>query len=238
MSSVNEKGDWTTGSFRPKTIDEMALYPELRDLLTMYALYGIYEHIIMVGSYGVGKTTAARILADTGIFSVIEVDCEEKMSASLIDKIVKQTTSMTIFGKKRLFVMDEFHKIPKKTQDRLKKMLEDRKENNKFIFCVNDYDAVAEGIKSRCVKLIFDVGMVSDVDNRFHIHKHLTDMDIDGWKQELKRIGKSISIRAGNEAPDEMIDKMLTKPEYIKDTRSFLIALQMQINIQTMKNKT
>ena len=66
----------------------------------------------------------------------------------------------------------------------------------------------------------------------------ITDMDIDGWKQELKRIGKSISIRAGNEAPDEMIDKMLTKPEYIKDTRSFLIALQMQINIQTMKNKT
>jgi len=238
MASVYEKGDWTTGSFRPKTIDEMALYPELRDLLTMYALYGIYDHIIMVGSFGVGKTTAARILADTGIFSVIEVDCEEKMSAALIDKIVKQTTSMTVFGKPRLFVMDEFHTIPKKTQDRLKKILEDRKENNKFVFCVNDYGAVSEAIHSRCVRLVFDVGMVSDVDNTFHIHKHLTDMDIDGWKQELKRIGKSISNRAGNEAPDEMIDKVLTNIAYIKDTRSFLIALQMRLNIHTMKNKT
>lgn len=238
MKSVYEKGDWTTGSFRPKTIDEMALYPELRELLEMYAENGIYDHLIMVGSYGVGKTTAARILGDSDNFSEIEVDCGEKDSAKLINKIVKQTTSITLFGKPRLFIMDEFHTIPKKTQDRLKKVLEDRKENNRFIFCVNDYGMVSEPIKSRCVRLIFDVGIVSDINNDFRIHQHLTDMDIDEWKGELKRIGKSISNRAGNEATDEMIDKVLTNYEYIKDTRSFLIALQMKYNINKMKNKT
>jgi replication-associated recombination protein RarA len=233
-----EKGDWTTGSFRPKTFDEMALYPELKDLLNMYADNGMYQHLIMVGGFGTGKTTAARILANSNKFSVIEVACNEKGGAATIEDIIKQSTSWTAFGKARLYIMDEWHDVKKSQQIRLKKILEDRKEYNKFIFVVNDYKKVDDSIKSRCALLNFDIGFLSDKDDTFYIHEQNTDMNVDEWKQELKRVAKLVSNRAGSEAPDEMINKVLSINDYIKDTRSFLIALQMRYNIHQTKNKT
>jgi replication-associated recombination protein RarA len=233
-----EKGEWTTGSFRPKTFDEMALYPELKDLLNMYADNGMYQHLIMVGGFGTGKTTAARILSNSDKFSVIEVACNEKSDAATIDAIIKQSTSWTAFGKPRLYIMDEWHDVKKSQQIRLKKILEDRKEYNKFIFIVNDYKKVDDAIKSRTAKLVFDIGFLSDRDNTFTLYEQNTDMTIDEWKQELKRIARLVSNRAGYEAPDEMINKVLSINDNIKDTRSFLIALQMRYNIDQMKNKT
>jgi len=233
-----EKGDWTTGSFRPKTIDDMALYPELKDILLMYAEYGMYEHLVMVGGFGVGKTTAARILADSNNFTLMEIACNVDNTATFMNKLIKQTTSTTLFGKPRLIIMDEFHNIKKPVQQLLKKHLEDRKDNNRFIFVVNDYAAVDDSIKSRTAKLIFDIGIVSEVDNKFKVFKKNTNMNLEGWKQELKRIAKLVSNRAGKEATDELIDKVLSNNDYIKDTRSFLIALQMYYNIHQMKDKT
>ena len=230
--------DWTSGDLRPKRIEDMALYPALRDILMMYADTGDFGHIIMVGDTGVGKTTAARILGNGEGFSIVEYNCAHENSREILKKIEKNTSSVTLFGTTRLIIMDEFQHTDEKNQTILNKVMEDRKQLNRFIFCVNNYKDVSAPIRSRCMKLSFDVGLVSAKDNKFHIRQHITDMDVDGWKKELKRIGKNISKLAGMEASEELIDKVLSNPLYISDTRSFLIALELQSKMHQWKNRT
>lgn len=230
--------DWTSGDLRPKRIEDMALYPELRDILTMYAETGEFGHIIMVGDTGVGKTTAARILGNSDKFSVVEYNCAHENSREILKKIEKSTSTITLFGTTRLFIMDEFHHTDKTNQTILNKVMEDRKQLNRFIFCVNNYKDVSAPIRSRCVKLSFDVGLVSEKDNKFRMRQHITDMNIDEWKKELTRIGKHISKLAGMEATDEMLGKVLSNPLYITDARSFLIALELQSKMHQWKTST
>ena len=235
---VQNNVDWTSGDLRPKRIEDMALYPELRDILMMYAQTGDFGHIIMVGDTGVGKTTAARILGSSEKFNVVEYNCAHENSREVLKKIEKNTSSITLFGGTRLIIMDEFHHTDDKNQTILNKVMEDRKFYNRFIFCVNHYKNVSAPIRSRCTKLSFDIGLVSEKDHKFKLRQHITDMNIEGWKTELKRIGKNISKLAGNEATDEQIDKVLSNPLYLTDPRSFLIALELQIKMHQWKNKT
>lgn len=233
---VNKNIDWTTGLFRPTTINDMALYPELKDILSMYAETGEFGHIIMVGDVGTGKTTAARILAESAGMSLIEYNCANENTATIMKKIEKSTSSITLFGTTRIFLMDEFHHTAKGVQTILNKCMEDRKEHNRFIFCVNDYTSISAPIRSRCIKLSFDVGFIGGKDNQFKLHPHINDMDIDEWKNELRRIGKSISILAENEAPDEVIDKVLSNPLYLTDARSFIMSLELQTKMYKRKH--
>lgn len=230
--------DWTTGELRPNRIEDMALYPELRDILMMYVHTGDFGNIIMVGDVGVGKTTAARILGGSRNFSSIEYNCAHENSREVMKEIEKNTSTIPLWGGTRLIIMDEYHHTSKKIQTILNKVMEDRKENNRFIFCVNDYMKVSAPIRSRCVKLSFDIGLVSEKDKKFYMRGDITDMDVNGWKNELKRIGKNISKLAGTEATDELIDIVLSNPLYLTDPRSFLIALELKIKMREWKNKT
>ena len=47
--------DWVF-DYRPKVIDEMALYPLLRKRLEFYANTGEFSHLLFAGDTGVGKT--------------------------------------------------------------------------------------------------------------------------------------------------------------------------------------
>ena len=228
--------DWVGGDLRPKRIEDMALRPELKDILMMYEETGVFGHILMMGDVGTGKTTAAHILGKSDKFNIVEYNCAHENSREVLKKIEKQTSSITLFGGIRIIVMDEFHHTTKENQTILNKVMEERKKNNRFIFCVNDLSKVAVPIKSRCAKLSFDVGFVSDVDNAFHLRSYIDDMTIEEWKVELRRIGNNISKLAGIEAPDEIMEKVLSNPLYIKDARSFLIALQLKCKTHQWKN--
>lgn len=228
--------DWTTGDLRPTTIEDMALYPELKEMLSFYEETGEFGHLIMVGDVGTGKTTAALILAKSAGMSLIEYNCAKDNTATTFKKIEKETSSVTLFGTRRVFVLDEFHHTDKDVQTILNKCMEDRKSHNRFIFCVNDYTKISAPIRSRCFKHSFDVGMISQKDNTFKLHPHVGSLDVEGWKSELRRIGKRVSKNAGYEAPDEVISKVLTNPLYLTDARSFLIALELQTKMYARKH--
>ena len=105
-----ERRAWYEGAkewvfdLRPTSIDEMALYPALRDRLLFYQQSGDFSHILMHGGVGTGKTTAARILGMQHRFSFIEEDCAKNSSKQKVRSIARGTNT-TMFGKRKIILL-------------------------------------------------------------------------------------------------------------------------------------
>jgi len=217
--------DWNY-KYRPTSFDDMALYPLLRKRLNYYAKSGDFSHLLMVGDTGVGKTTAARILCGD---DAMEHNCAKEDSKKDMQSIIKSTTSMTLWGNKRLIIMDEFHDVLVGNQTIFNKTLEDDAARNTFIFCVNNINAVAAPIVSRCLTLRFDVGVLTDT-NKLKLFGH-TGITKAEWITELKRIGRIVAEKDGYSPTDEQLDIVANNDLYIADARRYIRALEEQIKM-------
>ena len=219
--------------FRPKSFDEMALYPLLRKRLEFYEKTGDFSHLILAGDTGVGKTTAARILGSLSSFSTIEEDCARDNTKARMLKIAKGTTAGTIFGTRRLIIMDEFHEIPLSAQKVFNKTMEDRNHNTLFIFCVNDIDKVADPIVSRCLTLNFDVGSIPK-NKKTLAMKPYVDMTKEEWTDELFRITRVVANKAGLEVSDKQLNEVASNEFYLTDCRRFIRAVEELVKMENI----
>lgn len=220
--------------FRPNTFDDMALYPLLRKRLDFYAKTGDFSHLILAGDTGVGKTTAARILGNLSNFSTIEEDCARDNTKTRMLKLAKGTTTGTLFGTRRLIIMDEFHEIPLSAQKVFNKTMEDRNHNTLFIFCVNDIEKVADPIVSRCLTLNFDIGSIPKNKKTMTL-KPYVDMSKDEWISELYRITRLVASRAGFEVTDKQLETIASNEFYLTDCRRFIRAVEEQIKMENIE---
>jgi len=221
--------DWIY-KYRPTSFDEMALYPLLRKRLLSYAKRGEFSHLLMVGDTGVGKTTAARILCGD---DAIEYDCTKTNSKGDMERIVKGTTTLTLWGKPRLIILDEFHRCREDAQSVFNKMMEDGGDRNTLVLCVNNIDAVAAPIVSRCSTLRFDVGVAHPKTGDFVIYPHV-GLTKGEWIKELKRVGEIVAKKAGYSPTEEQLDIVASNVVYIVDTRRYVRELEEQIKMDEM----
>jgi DNA polymerase III delta prime subunit len=226
--------DWVY-DYRPTSFDEMALYPLLRKRLEFYAHTQEFSHLLFVGDTGVGKTTAARILGGYSAFTTTEVNCAQNNSKADMLRISKSTTSVSMWGKNKLFIMDEFEKVSIPHQTIFNKTMEDDGKRNTFIFCVNDIDAVAPPIVSRCMTLRFDVGILNPKTNKLTIHDY-AGIGKDEWIDELKRMGRITAKKDGKSPTDAQLDIVASNDLYIIDPRRYIRNLEEQIKMDEMNN--
>jgi len=221
--------------YRPTSFKEMALYPLLRKRLDFYAHTKDFSHLLFVGDTGVGKTTAARILGGFPTFNSIEINCAQDNSKQDMLRVAKNTTSVNMWGKRKLLIMDEFHKIPENIQTIFNKTMEDDGTRNTFIFCVNDIDAVAPPIVSRCMTLRFDVGIINPSTAKLVIHKYV-DMTKNEWKKELNRVGTITAKKDGKSPTVSQLNLIASNDLYIIDPRRYIRNLEEQIKMDEMND--
>lgn len=240
--SYMERRAWYEGArewvfdLRPTLIEEMALYPALRDRLLFYEKSGDFSHVLMHGGVGTGKTTAARILGVQHRFSYVEEDCARNGTKQKIQSIVRGANS-TVFGKRKIILLDEFHEIDESAQRVLNKVLEDRSIDNIFIFCVNNMDKVADSIRSRCFTLDFDVGVIDPKTREFIVHPYV-DMTKNDWIEELKRATNMVADKAGVIIPSSAIDKVVLNEANLIEPRAFIRAVEEQFKIDQFNQIT
>lgn len=173
-------------NYRPQKFSDIVGNEVNNKLLLEIAKSGGPSTIIMSGSYGLGKTTSARIFGRavncSNLTSDICCKCEScllgtennpfytEMDSSVIgnvDSIRNLYEDLTFVpkGRKRVIVLDECHLISRAGQSALLKVFEEAPANLYYILCTTDKDAILPTIVSRSITLNFNTKSKDEVIN-------------------------------------------------------------------------
>ncbi len=141
--------------YRPKTFEDIkgnqgivsTLKTMLKDVETMP------HSFLFFGETGTGKTTLSRIIAyELGCTenNIIEIDTAQFRGIDTIRDIRKNAQYTPLGGGKRVYIIDEVHKMTGDAQNAFLKILEDTPKNVYFILCTTDPQSLLPTIKGRC----------------------------------------------------------------------------------------
>lgn len=173
--------------YRPQTFSQVAGQTLIKDMLKAVVKNPINapKTLIMQGEYGTGKTTCARILSkalnclnskngdacgecefckqniDNSIFY-------EEFDSAMIGNVetIKSLRDTFYFDKSlgwKVIVLDEAQLMTPQAQSALLKVLEDSISGIFFVMCTTNIDKILPTIRSRSLKLKFDLVKESDI---------------------------------------------------------------------------
>ena len=146
------------------------------------------------GEPGIGKTSFAKKFGENYFNDVMYVPCnEEGLPKKDWENLLSRLRSVNIFGEEankmnRLFIIDEFHNLPRNKQDKFKTLFDQLKKDNLFIFIFNTDGNKGKGVdhylspamKSRCKNISFDVRSCENeevLEKAISLYQHL-DKDL------------------------------------------------------------
>jgi DNA polymerase-3 subunit gamma/tau len=166
--------------YRPQTFDELLGQEHVAQALSnAIATHRVGHAYLFTGARGVGKTSAARILAKAlncehgpavapcnecdicrGISSGDDVDVLEIDGASNrgIDEIRQLRQNVNVRPSRarfKIYIIDEVHMLTREAFNALLKTLEEPPEHVKFIFCTTEATKIPITILSRCQRFDF-----------------------------------------------------------------------------------
>jgi DNA polymerase-3 subunit gamma/tau len=147
--------------YRPASFDELkGDYSYIKELISRE---NPPHAFLFQGIQGSGKTSMARIIAKE--FGATEMDIIEKNSADCngVDDIRELISNLYLapFGKAKIYILDEFHKVTTEGQNALLKPLEEPPSNVYFILCTTETTKILKTIKDRCTPVQFP-GLTED----------------------------------------------------------------------------
>ncbi len=166
--------------YRPQKFSEVTGQEFITETLKNAIKNNRFAHAyIFAGPRGVGKTTTARIVAkalncenledgepcnrcsqcveiNKGSHpDVIEIDAASNRGVDQIRELRESVHYAPTKGRKKVYIIDEFHMLTKEAFNALLKTLEEPPEHVAFILATTELDKIPETILSRCQKFIF-----------------------------------------------------------------------------------
>lgn len=109
--------------------------------------------LLFSGNPGLGKTTAAYLIANELDLDLIEMNASDDRGIDAVRNKIKEIALSSSLWSRRLILLDEFEGMTKPAQEALKRMME--KSQCWWILTCNDDGGVIPAIKSRCVQFRF-----------------------------------------------------------------------------------
>jgi len=135
--------------------------------------------LLFSGQSGVGKTTAARVLAtQLGAADFIEVDAASNGGVDQIRKLMDMARYST-GGSYRILVLDECHSITKYGFEALLKTLEEPPVNTIFVLVTTEPHKIPDTVLSRLVEFQFRAVSDADVLDRVVSVAHSEGIEVD-----------------------------------------------------------
>ena len=153
----------------PKTFDDLVFpSPEIAERFSHYTDGYKFEHILMYGPHGCGKTTIAKMLPKAICPSIVETDVQFISAAkdASVDRIRDLAshfmcgTPWTDQGGRLFLILDEADTMSTETKTVLRGALEKNAESLMVILTSNDISKFDHGLFDRCDFFDFSHGSV------------------------------------------------------------------------------
>jgi len=216
--------------YRPQTFDEIVGQEHVTQTLTNAIATGRLHHaFLFTGARGVGKTTAARILAKclscvnaptatpcnvcdackeiaagTSV-DVQEIDAASNNSVDNIRELREAIRYAPVRGKKKVYILDEVHMLSGSAWNALLKTLEEPPPHAVFVFATTDPHKLPATILSRVQR--YDFKLVPQRRIVEHLAKILDDEKIGHDKAALSLVARESggSVRDALSLLDQVI---------------------------------
>ena len=145
--------------YRPKSIDDCILTPQLKNVFTSLRDKGEIMNLLLSGSAGTGKTTVARALCeDLNCDYIIINGSDEGRSIDVLrDKIKKFVSTVSTNAKPKVVIIDEADYLGLAVQPALRNFIEEFSSNARFILTCNYKHKIIQPLHSRCSVIDFTI---------------------------------------------------------------------------------
>ena len=146
--------------YRPKTIKDTILSPELKTLFQTFVDNKNVPNLLLTGSQGIGKTTVAKaMLEELGAdYIVINGSDEGRLIDTLRTKIKNFESSVSLAGGRKYVILDEADYCNAETvQPALRNFMEEFSKNCGFIMTCNFVNKIIQPLHSRCSVVEFKI---------------------------------------------------------------------------------
>ena len=185
-----------TEKFRPKTINDLVLLDETKELLRNIVNQEQCTHILLSGRAGCGKTSTARIIANELDADLLAMNACEVSTEEFRNKIKNFTTSLNLFYEKQVVLLDEADSLSTKIQKEMKFFLENECINTCVIMTTNEIDKIIDAIRSRCIEIDYDFELSDE--NSYELKKMIFERVRDEIKTEKREIEEKSAMRVIN----------------------------------------
>ena len=139
--------------YRPSTIDELILPESIKTTFSEIISQGKIPNLILSGSAGTGKTSAAMVLCKSlnCDYIIINGSDEGRLIETLRNKLTQYCSSVSMSGGRKVVIIDEAdYMTPDSVQPAMRGFIEKFSNNCSFIFTCNFKNRIIEPIHSRC----------------------------------------------------------------------------------------
>lgn len=184
-----------TEKYRPKKLSECVLPKRIKSKLEKWKTK-MSNHLIFYGNAGNGKTSTALALAkELAKDDYMIINASKDNSVDYINNyLTKVMRAISLYGSKRIIILDESDQLTKNAQTSLRRPLEEFSHLTTVIFTFNYHTEIIDPIMSRCFAFNFNI-------NGTEIKETKTNL-----KRRLKRIIKLENIQISNSELNTIID--------------------------------
>lgn len=142
--------------YRPQKIADCILPDGLKKSFQEFADRKEIPNLLLAGTAGVGKTTAARALCEeVGCDYLIINGSEDRGIATIVNQVKNYATAMSFSGGRKVVIIDEADNLTADAQKALRGIIEEVSINCSFIFTCNFKNRILDAIHSRCSVIDF-----------------------------------------------------------------------------------
>lgn len=145
-----------TEKYRPKTLEDLIIPSRIQEKLSK----GVYQHLLLHGSPGTGKTSAAKVLVKEFKHPYLYINASTDTSIDIVrNRITDFCANRSIMdepGKLKVIILDEIDGVSEQFFKALRATMDEFHKNARFIATCNYINKVPDPIQSRFEMIDFD----------------------------------------------------------------------------------